>query len=192
MRQLTPTELSLNDGCFVWNEFHEDVDSMAEHCIQDLTSEDMTLEECLKVLPDKAYAAEREYLSAPSLEDLIHDIAHPRYGYYADTVWADAVEDLWFLVETDFHWDSEGLDDLQSAIDVFTARNQTTYRLLGRFKWFDPVRWSYGKKALQAALNQFEVANRHFWVYNESTYAVALDADFWIPWLMPYLQAEQG
>jgi hypothetical protein len=179
-----------HDGWFVWDEFYSDLNDMVDDYIYDL-DENMSFDNCLDILPNKAYAANRKYIKLLSLNKLITKIArcynrsttYHDCDYYAQEIWETAINDLWFGCDDEFDCEPNGIDKLQNAIDKFATKNQLIYQLFGKFKWFTPILSSCGKKSLKKALDNFENENRHFWVYNQSDEFIELTAKFWKFWI---------
>jgi hypothetical protein len=179
-----------SDGWFVWDEFYTDLDFMAEDYVQDL-DRNMSFEECIDILPNKAYAATREYMKVLSTDKLINKIAQSQglcsgyydFGDYAQEIWETAIDDLWFGCDTEFSEDPNSIDELQAAIDRFVVKNQKVFRLFGRLKSFTPIMLSRGGKELEQALKDFEEDNKHFWLYVQSADFIELDAEFWKFWI---------
>jgi hypothetical protein len=176
----------------IWNDRQYDC---AEEAAEDILESVAILyrddpETWLEVLPKCLPIAEREYLQPPGLDAAI-DVLLEGGSHDAANVLSDrAISDYLYLCEynCEFSATKESLDNLQSALDVFWAKNNILFRLLGRFSAFDPYKHCFGKSALEKALNEFALANRHFWLCAESRDFVSLDVEFWKARLTNYLE----
>jgi hypothetical protein len=145
----------------------------------------------LEVLPKCLPIAEREYLQPPGLDAAIDVLLEGGGSHDASNVLSDkAISDYLYLCEynCEFAATKESLDNLQSALDVFWAKNNILFLLLERFRGFDPYKHGYGYRALEKALNEFALANRHFWLCAESRETEPLDVEFWKARLTDYLE----
>lgn len=81
--------------------------------------------------------------------------------------WIDEsfIEDMYQFCDWDYPTDVHGLDDLQTAIEVWLVWNTPLYRLLG-YRLTHPRRLFVGNWYLQQAIYQFGIANqrKHWFV----------------------------
>jgi hypothetical protein len=177
----------------IWNDRHYDC---AEEAVEDILESvailyrDEPIENWLEALPKFLPIAVREYLQPPGLDSAI-DVLLEGWAHDAANVLADrAICTYLYLCDYDeeFPASKESLDNLQSAFDVFWARNNILFRLFERFRWFNPYKHGYGYRALEKALNEFALANRDFWIYAESKSTEPLSVEFWEAQLTDFLE----
>lgn len=180
----------LEDGVFANEEYWYDLDYMAENIVNNgiYEEDNPSFEQILDCLPSEAKIARRVYFPEPDLDWVVGRIADRPFGLDAEAVWEHVFIDYTYWIDFDFEQTPEGLADLQSAIDVFRCRNQFLWAIIDRFPWFDPMKHSWGKQALSRGLRELALANRHFWLLEESGEKVALDRDFWEPYIIDYLE----
>jgi hypothetical protein len=177
----------------IWDDRHYDCIEEAAEAILESVAElyrDEPLELWLQALPDSLPICERDYIQAPGLDSAIDVLLE---GYTTDAAEVLANETICtylYLCDDDYGFSatSESIGNLQSALDVFWSRNNILFRLFKRFQWFDPYRHGYGYRALEKALNEFAIANRHFWLYAESKLTEPLSTEFWKAELTDYLE----
>lgn len=181
---------NLDDGVFALEEYWYDLDWMAERIVNDgiYEEDNPSFDQILECLPSEATIAQRVYFPEPWLAWVVEGICDRPFWLDAEIVWEETFLDYTCWIDFDFEQTPEGLVDLQSAIDVFRCRNQILWAMIDRFPWFDPMKHSWGKRALSRGLQEFALANRHFWLLEESSEKVALDRAFWEPYIIDYLE----
>lgn len=156
------------------------------------------LEEPEESLPMKIYGCRKDYLSFCSAgcvaTDLWEDVVFHEFNPKNTTWWHNwttaenlmewAAESLYSFCDDDVdRQEFNGIDDLQSALDVFRSLNQTVW-LLARFlklKAYDPHKHSIGLKSLQKALDKAEAENRHHFTYSVNyRQKVTLTMEWWL------------
>lgn len=129
------------------------------------------------------------YVAEGLWEDVVcHDFAPKKHRYLhnystAKNISEWALESLYSLCDDlDTPWaEVNGLDDLQSALDVFRSLNQTLWLLTKHIKAYDPRRHSIGLRTLQKALDKTAALNHHHFVYHyKPSQSVKLTREWWI------------
>jgi hypothetical protein len=177
------------DGVIVADDrYHYSIDQFVEHYIDEASTEDE--------LPETVNGTWKQffgYCSAGDVaeglwEDVVfHDFAPKKHrnwhNYYtAENLTQWALESLYAFCEDEQDWDDvNGLDDLQSALDVFRSLNQTIWVLTQHFNAYDPAKHSIGLRTLQKALDKAAALNHHHLTYHYSqSKTVKLTKEWWI------------
>jgi len=177
------------DGVVVDDDrYYDSIDEFVEHYIDEASIEDE--------LPKTVNGTWRQFFGYPSAghvaaglwEDVVcHDFAPKSrclHNYStAENISEWALESLYSLDDDlDTPWaEVNGLDDLQSALDVFRSLNQTIWVLTQHFKAYDPAKHSIGLRTLQKALDKAAALNHHHLTYHYSqSKTVKLTKEWWI------------
>jgi hypothetical protein len=177
------------DGVIVANDrYFYSIDEFVEHYMDEAACEDdlpETVNGTWKRLFDYCSAGD---VAEGLWEDVVcHDFAPRKHRYWhnhhtAENLTNWALESLYSFCEDEMNWDNvNGLQDLQSALDVFRSLNQPIWLLTSRIKAYDPAKHSIGLKSLQKALNNAAMLNHHHLVYHyQESQSVKLTKEWWL------------
>lgn len=166
--------------------FHHGLVAFGEYWMDEFDPED-------GYLPDAVYRCDREYpqiyraesIASGLMDDFVYDLEgvtrHARHS--AENLWDWALEDLYINYDGDSPEPEGpiGLQDLQSAIDIFKAWNNLLFMVLWNRRWFNPGKHCIGLWMLQRAVARFNATNKANFVYDVNyENKVILDQAFWL------------
>jgi hypothetical protein len=115
------------------------------------------------------------YINAPALKNVINELYEDFWSQYpkeeklhyhtpvtAEWIAESMLEDFYYNsdgVDVEKLPPMEGIDDLQSELNLFCRLNHPLWRLTERCEKFDPVKWAIAAPRLELALKLFEERN---------------------------------